>query len=505
MAVRSAESTLIRPGVYPFLDVPKERGRPPLAFNYPIAALDESADRSFTLYCGMRGFGVDQSLKKVVFQRTRNLSTNTAYSVITGVPIAVATERSEWVEPTIASLVRAGEKVNDALLLVNLNYSGDMRNDGSILSELRAQAERMQRDIINMVPSKGNTGLLIVRDYKPSGATWPHIRKVMSDTALAFTSQHYSVVGGNHEKKQSRRHNTPYLQVDADTTVSEEAFIAVENILGKDKAVFVNGTMHYTGGIMDKPLIEVARQDTTTKLLYFAEMMRRRMFDPLPPISLRGYLPDFGLGVKLGVIPTLNGFEDHSPQNESFFLQVKAIEALREHWPTKMKERVYPDAVIDSSIASRIEGLVYYVPYDEMNASGYLVESSIRGLEANIRQYGRHGLLAWDQGRGYKAWNDYQESPSSILKEPELTLEQVYPLANAIYSSFKDFGGKLPQEDGHADRPVSQLQNVPVHEMNLQELLNFLFAHPEKPDEKVIYHRFVAIAENERSKLFRFR
>jgi hypothetical protein len=505
MAAEDLAGNLSRPGFYPQLDVLHERRRPSSSL-YSSLSFDPNADKSFIRYIQGASSRVDQRMGQVVYQHRKDYWMVNPYSVITGVPISVATERSESIEPTISSLTRAARSVDQALLIVNLNYTGDKRNDRQSLAELRVKAEDMQRDIIDMIPVDGNTDLAVAIDYRPAGATWPYIRTALHDTALGFTD-YYSVIGIRHNHhKNKRRHDTPYLQVDGDTTVSEDVLRTVHDVLKNNKAVFVNGTLHYTGGIMEKSPREVAASSISTndKLLYFAEHLRRRMFDHLPPVSLRGYLPEFGLGVKLGVISTFGGYEDHSSQNESLFLQVKAIEALREHWPTKMEktEREFPEACIDSAIATSdgLEGLVYYAPYDEKTSSGYLVESSIRGIDANIKKYGRNGLVAWDQGSHYITFADFQESSLTSRQEPELTLQQALQFVNNIYSSFMDFGGELKIQDlhGNKDRPVSALIYLAAEEMSLEELLNVLF---QKSNETLLFWRPKYIEKENRPKI----
>ncbi len=480
-------ATPIQSGVYPFLDVHRDRPRP----TDDGGRIKSVTQSKLTRYLLRNATRIEKARQNVVSPEL--IRTLVHYAAVVSTPIGVETEQSEGIQPTVASIIAAAGQVDNPVIFIPyFNFTAGKRNELKKIAKLETDAKRMGTDILDMMPKGSNVQLQTVINYEPPGTTWPQRRIHMSDVTLGTLDENVWQSVFQHEGKWRIIHNTPYLQIDADTTVSEDTIATVADVLKDDQAIFVNGTMHYTGSIMDKAPKEVAGKDTNAKLIYFAEIMRRRMFDHLPPVSLRGYLPEFGLAMKAGVLATLEGYEELDPQNESYFLQLAAMEAIEEQWGKKTQDRNYPDAYLDGNIAKRINGLVYYAPY--------AVDSSIRGIEANVTRHGRNALVQFDQGQEYITWSDFVQNPSK-KHEPELTAKQAVPLIHAIYSAFKDRGGTLPQEDDHQDRAVELLRNISVKDMNLQELFGVLFSEPQDSQEKVVFWRPLYIPEDKRPKV----
>lgn len=475
----------IQQGIYPFLDVLRER-RPP----YESGGISKETQSKLVRYFLSNATRIAQVRRNIVsLELTR---TRVPYAAVVGIPIGVETEQSETIQPAVASVITSASQVDRPTILIPyLNFTAGKRNEQSKIARLHHSAKQMGKDIGEMIPKGSNVELQTVITHEPSGTTWPQRRTGMSDVALGTLDDTIwqSVFA---ERKWTQIHNTPYLQIDADTTIGEDTIATIADVLKEDEAIFVNGTMHYTGSLMNEKPVTVAQKGTNAKLIYFSEIMRRRMFDHLPSISLRGYLPDFGIAMKAGVLATLGGYEELDPQNESYFLQIAAMEAVGRSWGRTMLEQNYPNAHIDSTIAKRINGLVYYAPYE--------VNSSIRGIEANVARYGRSALVEFDQGENYITWTDFVQNPSK-KQELELTAKEALPLIHAIYSAFKDRGGKPLQEDTHEDRDIDTLKNIPVDEMNLQELFSVLFSEPPVDEEKVVFSRLLYIPVEKRPKV----
>lgn len=475
----------IEAGKYPFINVSKTRR------DTIHVKEDPEVTRRVASYLSRIRSRIADSSKSVAFSNANGAWLNGCTAFV-AIPIGVDTETSEGIAPTFRSLKAAADQANDTVILIPyLNYTGDLRNDPSLLQERERKAKTMATDIRDMVEG-GNVQLQTVVKHVSTGTTWPQLRTAMSDSAFSVIHNPHLRYHQRAEKNWKLIQETPYLQVDADTQLGPNAISTAARLLQENKAVFVNGTLHYTGGIMEDRPVDVAKKDTTSRLLYFIEHMRRRMFDHLPPVSLRGYLPDFGLGMKLGSFATIGGFEERSPQNESYFLQIAAIEALYRQWGYTIDEPNYPDAYIDKKIAMEIEGLVYYAPY--------AVDSSIRGIEANARKFGRNALIPYDQGSHYITWTDYEASGAQQKVEPEPSTEELLLLINSAYSAFKDNGGVLRAEDhSHGvKRDKTELNQQAADEMALLDLFAAIFS-TEK--EQIVFPYPKTIPESQRPRV----
>ncbi|HSX08836.1 MAG TPA: hypothetical protein VLF93_01660 [Candidatus Saccharimonadales bacterium] len=505
------EFGLINAREYPFFTVDRDLRRPYRIpqhitytgddYNIKYASIEDATYSRLSKH--VASSRVKGSRQKIISPPLRE--PNVPFIAIVGMPVKVGVEPSGNVEQAVLSLVDAAAQVDHPVVLVS--YLNDTvrsrRNQLAEIALFDARSQQQARDIAEMIPSGSNLLLQTATEHELPNTTWLQRRDAMFGVGLSVLDMYIKYVpSGNYNSsgipgKWIIMHNTPYLQVDADTKVSSNAIKTVGKVLGEDEAIFVNGTLHYTGGVMELSPVEVARGDTNSRLLYFAEILRRRMLDTLPPISMRGYLSEFGSATQSGVLATLGGYKELDEQNESWYTQIAAMEARAfQLGQIRKDEMQYPEAYIDPVIGRRVNGLVYYAPREE-----YAVDSLIRGIDANMKRFGRNALVDYDQGKKYITWTDFVTSDSQSVSEPEPTLDELLTLINSVYSSFKDRGGKYPEEDDHESQDATTLlnNNMPVEKMNLRELLRVLF--PTIQNEKLVFWEHTYIPEDKRSKV----
>jgi hypothetical protein len=484
-----------KPREYPFFTADRNLRRPDRIGGH----IKEKTSSIFQRY--VPGSEVGKNLQKIISEPLKSFKT--PYAAIVSMPIKLETEVTGDMQGPIRSLVDAAAQVSDHVVFIPYLNSTvrSRRNQQDEIKALNRAANERAHDIADMIPSGSNLLLQTAAEHERPGTSWIQRRSAMFNIALSVLHRDVGYFDGIKGKWKAM-HNTPYLQVDGDTRVGSDALKTIAQVLGNDDAIFVNGTLHYTGGVMEKSPAEVAAPSTSTndKLLYFVEHLRRRMFDALSPISKRGYLSDFGLAVDFGVLATLGGYNELDEQNESYYLQWAAMDA-RAHQLGEIgeDEMHYPDAYIDPVIARRVNGLVYYAPRESDDGFSYPLDSSIRGIEANVSQFGRNALVNYDDGKDYITYTDFVLSDSPSKREPEPTLDELLALVNSVYSSFIDKGGKHPAEDHHESRGVMTLlaNNTQVEQMNLQELLRVLF--PTVQSERLVYWSPVYKSEIERA------
>ncbi|MEK7152680.1 MAG: hypothetical protein AAB834_01925, partial [Patescibacteria group bacterium] len=77
----------------------------------------------------------------------------------------------------------------------------------------------------------------------------------------------------------------------------------------------------------------------------------------------------------------------------------------------------------------------------------YSVETSARGVEGTVREWGAKALVGFDQGTLYTLWAHQDKTLQQRRHGSTTSPEEVAPLLDAIYSYFRDCGGQLRIED----------------------------------------------------------
>lgn len=388
-----------------------------------------------------------------------------SYDTIVAVPIKVETENIDGIFHTFQSIKTASENLGrSALAFAWLNFQADPRRERDRARELRLRAAKYRFAISEMFgdlsyndPAAGQPPVhaAVAVDYMGAGATISQVRYNMAQGSFGIALGR--VLGGDQLSTRddseslgrlSSLHNTQYVQLDADSSFDPNALTVVDDVLQTDKALFVNGALRYTGGSMELPLEDVAREEDNMKLLYVTETMRRIMFDSLPPDALHGYLPETGLGLKLGPLMTMGSFDVRAVDNESYLLQQSAKRALSMWYDTSTYvprgRGLRPDIrshepYVSNYIAERLEHFVYY--------GDYTVSTSIRGLERMVREKGPYRLVGFDQNQGeqYDMWSDGSTVKRSNA-DIALDITEKLTLLNSVYSYFKDSGGNFSVE-----------------------------------------------------------
>ncbi len=445
------------PDENPWIDVDRERSDPRRTILKRETATREAEARMRELYLSHKKT-IDRNMG-LAYPFDHRMYAAEGYAAAILLPIRVETETIESIQPTLESILATCHQLpRPTLVLAWLNYQlPDERRDQKAIALMQSRSKVMGEYIKSVLEVDDNDDKAVDASFAieqlPPGATIPQIRNNMGLTIAGWCraedARSRSFIG------LPMAHDFPFVWWDADMVLGENALPIATDALARDSAIFVYGNLEYTGGVMKKPIAEVAHEETNSKLLYLTETMRRKMFHHLPPTVPRGYLPENGLAMKLGPFMTLGMCNSYAKDNETYWLEVAAREALRPWYDVSTYRPVprthgepnmppYPAPYISNHIANKITSPVRYEPY--------MVRSSIRGVEARIRRYGRHALIGFDQDQGdtpYRLWShEVLERPDPI-KEQELSLVETMPLLNAIYSYFRDCGGQLFGEDLH--------------------------------------------------------
>lgn len=377
--------------------------------------------------------------------------------------VAVESENPADLETTFTSLEEtlgatyADGSVGQALVVPWLNYKADPRREHLRNSQLNDTAQAIAKRAIDIFtsgdPAHSKTKVGAGIQQIPHGTYISQLRTATLQAALGVLKQRESPRNG-------RELSVPYVLLDADTTLSPNALTVIKETLDKGRSLFVAGTLHHVGGVMDLPLDKLYFADTGSKMLYITEMLRRVMLDHLPPSASRGYPAESGLAMHLDTLINLGGYDTNLHNNESYDLLSKAERALTAWFDpgtfrytteprssTKVPDhKPFPEPYVSMEAANKITSLVQY--------ADYVVSTSIRGYETAIRRHGIEVLARFDQGFEYELYTHTPEADhEGPLSSETLTLEKAIELLNKSYSYFEDCGGILLAKDlGNIER-----------------------------------------------------
>lgn len=375
--------------------------------------------------------------------------------------VAVQSEKPADLEATFSSLERTIDtsysdgSLSQALVMPWLNYTADPRREHLRSEELRSTAQAIAKRAISTFthddPRYSKTKVAAGIHQTPRGTTISQLRNCALQATL-----------GVLEQKVTSEMDVPYVLLDADTTLSTNALTAIKEALDKGKSLFVTGTLHHVGGVMDLPLDRLYFADTGSKMLYITEMLRRTMLDHLPPHAPRGYPAESGLAMRLDTLVNLGGYDVKIHNNESYDLLSKAERALTVWFdPSTFRNtteprsgakvpdhKPFPEPYVNLESAERITSLVQY--------ADYIISTSIRGYETAIRRHGIQVLGRFDQGFEYELYTHTPEADhEGPLSTEPLSLEKAIELLNRSYSYFEDCGGVLLAKDlGNIERLI---------------------------------------------------
>jgi hypothetical protein len=366
-------------------------------------------------------------------------------------------ETIKTIEPTFDSIrATTSDAREPVLVLAWLNYSVDRRRDVARLADLRFSAMNMAVRIEELMAGdpadtvRARTAIVIdeLREGEPriSG-----IRQSQLLTMAGLSRRQSRRFSDDPDVAYVRPEDFAIMFCDADSELSSNAWGAARESLLAVGSLFVNGTLHYTGGVFDMSPAELAMGTADDKLTYLTEMLRRAMIDHLPATANRGYLPETGLAAKLGVLVTLGGFNTQALDNESYWLQRAAVNALKPYYAYRPHPRGTSESASESesaslpyvngAIADRIQSIARY--------EKYLVRSSGRGIEHRVRSLGRNALVGFDQNQHlpYRLWSHMNTGAPVAHRDEPFTTQEACLLLDAVYSYFKDYGGQLRVED----------------------------------------------------------
>jgi|GEM_PF-3147603 len=426
------------PDRLPNIDVHKERRGPrPMAWDR-----DKQATRLLLNNMLAHEGEIKQTQQRIIKIANRVKYDRLPYASVIGTPIDVETESLHDILQTITSLGESTRKVpGPHLLVVDLNYTGDERREEDRLQRNHERSLVIADAIADALEEK-DIEVVVAEDHMPAGTTITQVRNRLLKTAAGYM---WSRVGGIDKSRDYFIHNVPFVMIDGgDTVVAEDALSTTIDRLNDDMSVFVNGRVRFTGGVMALSPEELQERDTNSKLIYLVEILRREMFEHLPPETSRGYLPETWLAAKIGVLINLGAFNERSAENESYFAQFAAIEALRKQYGTKKPADeatpaiTYADPYISKTVAGRIESLVRY--------ESFAVNTANRSIESMVHKYGRGALIGFDQGLEYEMFTRSTRG-SEGRQESEWERVQTFPFLDAVYSYFRDCGGEMRMED----------------------------------------------------------
>lgn len=389
---------------------------------------------------------------------------NSRLAGIVAMPVRIGREPLEGVQETVQSIQEAAKEIGgNVLLLADFNYTVKERRQKEQAEAIRDQARAMQAGIEEVVAQgkQAPLGLVVVHHETHEGATISLTRQRQFNTALWLLKNDRSrnrIDYGRSlttERALLAAYDIPYMTCDADSPLSNNALAAAFETLGQDKALLASGKLRYKGQIIDTTPEQARYLIPDQRLIYITEVLRRKMFDHLEATAFRGYVPESGLAMKLGVVASLNGYETRDTDNESYWLQVRAIKALRQVYnPTLAFHALHPrsEAIslddmgdqpfVDFAIARRLESLVRY--------DDYLIQASERGIPEMVKQRGRMALAGFDQGDDYQMWTHLTPTGREAFNDAEPSEGELHALLNAIYSYQVDSGGRIVAHELHA-------------------------------------------------------
>jgi hypothetical protein len=352
-------------------------------------------------------------------------------------------EPTERVVASAVSLGKAADTLNDPLYYIPwLNFTADPRREQGEIARAKKKAKDMENAIqdslkgFNIVP---NTAF----DHLPYGTTIAGIRQRMLLGALGIF-----VKGADSPLKVDHIIRRPYLSVDADTTISENALVTIKESLELDHALFVSGNLRYVGGIMDKDIGTIKQEPKEMRLLYAVELMRRQMLNSLPPTWRRGYLPETGMATTLSVLASLGGFNVHSKDNESYWLEAAAEKATKDRLKSHQRRSRRPltQREIDAQRPALLIADFYGLSLESITRyENYSIDTSVEGIESQVRKHGAAATVAFDQGSDYAMRTQFEQQASSGTghSRPDFP---THLILNAAYSYYKLCGGELTVE-----------------------------------------------------------
>ncbi|HUC89655.1 MAG TPA: hypothetical protein VMR45_02545 [Patescibacteria group bacterium] len=382
------------------------------------------------------------------------------YAGIVCIPITSDSESIDEMTPTLASIVASANEENRPTLIVPwLNYIvSDYRHKRPDRTRQMERALIMSARIESVVRELGssaaNVEIATAIDEQPEGS--PHMSRVRNNALLGMVGLLGDYWLGDSKTgrtfdpssvSQKYFHNLPLVWCDADTVLSTDALPKIYRDIREDQGLIISGEIRYVGGVMDYSQEQLAHSSPNQRLTYITEILRRIMLQHLQPEQPRGYLPETGMAIKLGVLVGLEGFCQDAQTSESYWVLHAAKKAL-EPWYDLKNYRILSRSLsrhpyrgnphINEGVARALRAFVWY--------DDYHIDTSIRGTEQMVRRYGRNTLIEFDQGSHYAMWADGQlvDPPiqESAISEDELRLQ-----LNSTFSYFKLCGGQLLAED----------------------------------------------------------
>ncbi|HEX4662577.1 MAG TPA: hypothetical protein VH144_03090, partial [Candidatus Saccharimonadales bacterium] len=351
-------------------------------------------------------------------------------------------------------------------ILAYFNYRlKEYRRAKNVNIETHAAAEQLAQSILPELEAHNhNVNWLYAVDGLPAGVSIAGIRARMEALVGKVTPSTRKLVDKGEVYTHAKNYlKVPMHSVDSDTLVGRQAWPSLIAEHRAGRAVIVNGTIHYNGGIFDNPSEAVEHMNDASKVTYLFEQLRRLLLDHLPPTQPRGYMPESGHSILLGNLAMLGGYESRVPDNEWYHLHVRAIEALRKNRAYKQLTEDYPvyprwddelaqhhraslrassgldeAPLLDPTLAPNLQSIDRYLSREQ-----YAVDTSGRSIENLVATRGIGALIRFDHGEDYTLWS--QSTSHGSLEQQHYTIAstQVLEVLDGIYSYFVDSGGSL--------------------------------------------------------------
>ncbi|HEX6462560.1 MAG TPA: hypothetical protein VFZ58_04850 [Candidatus Saccharimonadales bacterium] len=379
----------------------------------------------------------DECAERIIYHSAGQVAGRRYESAVI-MPIGVSSEPLDTIEESLASVNETALALGrHTCVLAWLNYAADNRRErGKFDSEAADMADKVKL----MVPAstRAETGVDLAIAIDRYGVR-RKISKVRHRTHLG--------IGHLAMKSWARDiipHDISVLFCDADTRLGIDALPEADELLRANKALMVNGQLHYVGGVMDMPPQEVgSKHGSAYKLLYLSEHLRRLMMDHLPSSTNHAYRPESGMAIQLGPLTTLGGFNTDSADNETYWLATAAKKASTYWHITSRHTTLQPEPLdkgpyLDNLLAQRLESFHIY--------GDYQVDTSIRGLERMVLNRGPASLKGYDQGHQYALWSDAPEA-NPDADRLQLPLNEELHILDDVYAYFKSCGGIFRAED----------------------------------------------------------
>jgi hypothetical protein len=371
-------------------------------------------------------------------------------NMVIGVPIEVANADPYAIVPTFASIRTAAEQLDRRVLVVawpNWDVPHARREPDQLRKREKVAKLCAEAALETLDPQHSNVHVLV--GYDPM-ITEQYIAMVRHRMSLAIAGVLKPWLNTLRQGVKAL-HDIPYMQLDDDTVIAPSSLKQAALTIHRDRALFVNGTLHYVGPLMEKTLAELQNTPQDQRLLYVTEKLRRDMLDHLPPEASRGYLPEAGLTMKLGALLTL-GIETKTNNDESYWLRRHAQLALDNNYDvsrfvtvglprTSYMHPPQPSAgapFLSPLLARKLERFIRY--------EDYLVETSISGISRMIEHHGVQGAIDFDQGPQYALRSQPEMLGPHSEPWQELSHAGAVQYLNMMYSYFADCGGKLLAE-----------------------------------------------------------